>query len=77
MEYCIFILSVIIVAYVYHRIKYKNSNYGKFEYYLKGETYDIIAFIMIAFEILSSVFIGISIIYFGGLLVKYILTLIN
>lgn len=33
----IFIGAFLILLWAYHRIKYSNSNYGKFEYYLAGE----------------------------------------
>lgn len=73
MEYVIFLLIVIAFLWVYHRINYVGSTYGRFEYYLTGELHPIIATIIFLFE-KAIMFVGIcAIIYGGGQLIKLIL----
>lgn len=65
----IFIFIVITAIYIYHRIKYSKSNYGKFEYYLDGKT--SITTIIIVYEILMFFILAISItVSFGCLISK-------
>ncbi len=75
MIYAIFVLSVIFILYLYHRIIYHfnlySGKYEKFEYYLIGECNESIANLMIAsdiFIILSAIVIGI---YLGGKLFTF------
>lgn len=72
--YLIFIYVSLFIWDIYHRVKYRKSNYGKYEYYLQGETNETSALILIVFECVSALAIIVACIYFGGEFLKCLLT---
>lgn len=71
MEYLIFIYVSLLIWDIYHRVQYRKSNYGKYEYYLRGETNEIMM-LLIGFEVISVLAIIVGVIYFGGEFLKYL-----
>ena len=72
MQYVIFVSIVMTVLWIYHGIKYQNSGYGAFEYYLYAETAPMIAILIHIWDIVLRTAFCITVVYLGGILVKYL-----
>lgn len=72
MQYVIFISIVMTILWLYHGIKYQNSGYGAFEYYLYGKVDPLIATLIFIWDLVLRTAFCIGIIYLGGMLVKYL-----
>lgn len=70
MNYIIFISIVLTILTAYHYIKYKRSTYEKFDYYLGGQTHEIISFLITGWITLLFICFIIGSIYFGGELIS-------
>lgn len=72
MSYVTFIAIVLTILTAYHYIKYKKSNYGRFEHYLDHETNEVISYLITIWTILLSMCFVIGVIYLGGELISWI-----
>ena len=58
--------------WIYHRIKYRKSGYGKFEYYVDAKTSWLICILLYLYEVIFIIAFILSIVYFGGSFIRSI-----
>jgi hypothetical protein len=66
MQYLAVFITIITLLWLYHRIKYINSGYQRFEYYLEAEHGSSLTDFLIFYEVILIIAFCIGIIYLLG-----------